>query len=106
MLRAIEARRRSGLQPAPLEPERLQRLGEIATTAARRRGRPAAARADVNQTVQERAGRDDERTAAERIAVLQREADDAAVLDENPAGPADDPLDVRLGLERRPHPAP
>ena len=104
MLVAIEPRRRAGLQPAPLEAERLQRLGELA----RRRLAGAAGRmllgADVDQAVQKRAGRDDERRARVRVAVLDREPGDAAVLDENPAGPADQPLDVRLGLERRADP--
>ena len=61
---AIEPRRRAGLQAAPLEAERLQRLGQLA------RGRLAGAarrlllRPDVNQAVQKRAGRDDQRAAA------------------------------------------
>ena len=54
--------------------------------------------------VEKRAGRDDERAARVRVAVLHREADDASVLDEDAPGSSDQPLDVRLGLERRLHP--
>ena len=60
--------------------------------------------ADVHQAVEKRAGRDDQRVARVRVAVLERQADDAAVLDEDAAGPADQPLDVRLRLERALHP--
>ena len=59
--RAMESRRRAGLQPAPAETERFQRLGQSSATAAHPRGRPAAAPADVHQAIQERAGRDDQR---------------------------------------------
>ena len=80
MLLAVEPRRRAGLQPAPLEAERLQRLREIA----RRRlagaaGRPLL-RPDVDQPVEERAGRDDQRAAAEALAVFELEPADAPVL--------------------------
>ena len=61
--------------------------------------------ADVNQAVQERAGRDDQRAHAYASPSSMREADDAPVLDENPPGLADQPLDVRLGVERRPAPS-
>ena len=55
---------------------------------------------DVNQAVEKRPGRDDERSARVRVAVLEREPDDAAVLDEDAARPPDQPLDVRLRVER------
>ena len=84
---AIEPRRRPGLQPAPLEAERLQRFGEVARRRLAGASRRVLLGADVNQPVQERAGRDDERAARVRIAVLQRQSDDAAVLDENPCRP-------------------
>ena len=62
----IEPRRRAGLEPAPREPERLQRLRQLA----RRRLAGAAGgmllAADVDQPVEERAGRDDERAARVR----------------------------------------
>ena len=64
--RAIEPRRRAGLQPAPLEAERLRATPRDRATAARRRARRAAARGRCGQAVQERPGRDDERAAATR----------------------------------------
>ena len=64
MLRSRQPRRRAGLQPAPREAEALQRLGQLM----RRRLAGAAGRpllgADVDQAVQERAGRDDQRATA------------------------------------------
>ena len=101
---AIEPRRGSGLQAAPRESKRLQRVSQIT------RGRFAGAaglmllRSDVDEAVQERPGRDHERLAAVCVAVLERQPGDACVLDENPAGPANQPLDVRLGFERGLHP--
>ncbi len=62
-------------------------------------------RTDVNEPVEKRAGRDDERTAAVRVAVFEREADHSTVLDKDPSGASNEPLDVRLGVERRFHPA-
>ena len=63
MLGAIEPRRRPGFRRPHSKSERLQRLGEIA----RRRLAGATGRMllrpDVNQTVQKRAGRDDQRDA-------------------------------------------
>ena len=70
-----------------LEAERLQRLGELA----RRRLAGAACRmllrADVDQPVQERSGRHDERRHAYAIAVLHRQPDDPAVLDRESGRP-------------------
>ena len=84
----------------PIEAERLERLGEVA----RRRFAGATGRvllrADVNQAVEKRAGRDRRARGSERVAVLERQTDDAAVLDEDAPGAADQPLDVRLRLER------
>src|SRR5581483_5583312 len=61
--------------------------------------------ADMNHAVQERPGRHDQRLAAVGVAVLEGEAGDATTADERAAGPADQPLDVRLRVERRLHPA-
>ena len=55
---------------------------------------------DMNQAVQEGPGRHDERLAPERIPVLEREANDAAMLHENATRATDQPLDVGFGLER------
>ena len=60
--------------------------------------------ADVHQAVQERPRRDDQGAAAVRVAIFHRKTGDAPVLDEETAGPADQPLDVRLGVELSPHP--
>ncbi len=72
MLVAIEPRRRAGLQPAPLEAERLQRLRQLA----RRRLAGAAGRvllgADVDQAVQERAVVTTSAPARVRVAVFHR----------------------------------
>src|SRR5207244_10200553 len=96
--------RRACFQPAPRKAERLERLGEIA----RRRlaGAPGGAllAPDVNESVEERPRRDDERVAAIDVAVLEREPRDAAVLDHDSARLADDPRDVRLAHERVAHP--
>ena len=103
---AIESRRRAGLQPAPLEAERLQRLGELV----RRRFAGATGRtllrADVNEPVQERAGGDDERAASVVVAVLHADAGDGSRGDKNTSGFSNQPFDVRLGVERALHPAP
>ncbi len=64
-----------------------------------RPGRPLLV-ADVDQAVQERAGRYDKRTAGVCVAVFHREPGDPSVLDENAPCSADEPFDVRLGLER------
>src|SRR5258706_1902772 len=53
----------------------------------------------MDETIQERAGRDDERGAAKGVAVLKRKTLDAAMFDENPAGATDQPFDIRFGLE-------
>ena len=58
----------------------------------------------MDEAVQERAGRDHEGIARDRVAVLQRESGDAPLVDENPAGLADNPGDARLRVERRAHP--
>src|SRR5262245_28561921 len=59
---------------------------------------------DVNEPVQERAGRDHERAAAVRVAVFERQAGDASMLDENATRAADEPFDVRLAIQRVAHP--
>ena len=104
MLSAIEPRRRAGLQPAPREAERLQRLREIA----RRRLAGAARRpllaADVNQAVEERAGGDDERVAPILSPSSSARPATRPSLDRIAPGPADNPRDVRLALERAAHP--
>ena len=61
-------------------------------------------RTDVNQPVQERPGRDDERTALVVIAPFHREPHDAAVFNVNARSSAKEPCDVRLPLERLRHP--
>ena len=55
--------------------------------------RPAGrcSRPDVNEAVQKRAGRHDERPALDTRAVFQRQSRDTPVLDEDPPGPAEDP---------------
>src|SRR5262252_3027172 len=60
---------------------------------------------DMNQAVEECAGRDDERAAAVGGAVLERKTGNAPVLDEDATRTADEPLDVRLRVESRLHPA-
>src|SRR5713226_9795036 len=60
--------------------------------------------ADVDQAVEKRPRCDHKRAAAVRIAILECEADRAAAVDEDAAGLSDQPLDVRVGVERRPHP--
>ena len=60
--------------------------------------------ADVHEAVQKRARRDDERAARDPPAVLEREAADAPVLDQHPAGASEHPGDVRLRGERVAHP--
>jgi len=94
---AIEPRRRAGLQTPHLEAQGTKRLGEIA----RRRLAVASGRtllaADVNQSVEECAGRDDERIALMLATVFHRDSDDAASLRQHATGLAEDPGDVRLG---------
>jgi hypothetical protein len=103
--RPIEAWRRTGLQSSPLEPAGLQRLGQLA----RRRFTGAAGRvlfrSDVNETVQKGAGRHDNRSTRVRIAVFHREAGDLSMPDQQTPRLADQPLDVRLLVERRLDPA-
>ena len=65
-----------GLEPAPREADRLDRFSQIARRRLPRApGRPLLA-ADVDQAVQKRAGRDDER-AARRLAHLELKSGDA-----------------------------
>src|SRR5207244_9973765 len=90
----------AGLQAAPGESERLERLREIA----RRRFTGAAGRlpiaADVHETVEEGSGRHDQRIARVRVTVLHPQSDNPPVLDEDSSGLADDPGDTRLAPER------
>src|SRR5262249_31189049 len=96
--------RRPGFQAPVLETERFQRRSELARRwFIRTAGRMLLA-ADVNQAVEKRSSGDDERGSGVRVAVLHREAHDAAVFDENPSRPAEDPLDIRFIVERRAHP--
>ena len=103
MLARSEPGRRPRLQPSPPEAERLQRLGQrlrrrLSGTARRPLFRP-----DVNQTVEERPGRDDQRCAGEALTVFELEAGDAPVLDEiRPALPRSSRC--RLRIERCAHP--
>ena len=60
--------------------------------------------AHVDQAVQKGPGRDHERLAAETAAVFELQAADLAAIEQNPPGPAENPLNVRLGLERGAHP--
>jgi hypothetical protein len=102
--RAIETGWRARLQAAVFEPERFQRFSEFTR---RRFSRPAGwtlLGADMHQTVEERAGGDDQRAAAVPIAVLHRQTADPTAVCENPPGPSEQPDDVWLGLEGAPHP--
>jgi hypothetical protein len=59
---------------------------------------------DVHDSIQKRPGRDDERVALVPHALFEREPDDAAVLDKNPSGLADNPRNVRFCAQCRMHP--
>src|SRR5262245_6500363 len=68
------------LQSSPMEAERFERFGEVA-----RRGLACAPRrtplgADVYETVEERAGRHDQRVAAVLVTILHHKPGDAAVI--------------------------
>src|SRR5690606_12205843 len=71
--RARQPRWRARLQPAMRETERLDRLGQIARWRLTGATRRALLAPDVNQSVQERPRRHDERAAADRVAILERE---------------------------------
>src|SRR5207247_1510039 len=88
---AIEPRRRPRLQPAPLEAERLQRLGELARRRLARAAGGMLLRSDVHEAVEKRAGGDDQRCARVRVAILERKAGDASVLDEDASRSSDQP---------------
>jgi hypothetical protein len=98
------SRRRPRLQAAHREADAAQRLGEFARRRLARAARRPPLVADVHQTVQERAGRDHHRAAADGVAVFERQTGDASVLGEHPAGTPEEPRDVRLGRERVAHP--
>src|SRR6185503_11095859 len=68
----IQARRRSGLQTPPLETHGFERLGQFAGR--RFAGSPGRVLfgTDVNEAIEERAGRHDQRRARVGIAVLHR----------------------------------
>src|SRR5204862_7525424 len=102
---AIESRWSAGLQSAPVETERLERYGQLS----RRRlvgatGR-VLLRSDVNQSVEKRAGRDDERATVVCVAIFHCHSDHSIVLDQHAAGSADEPLDIRLGIQSGLHEA-
>ena len=84
-----------GLQPAPAEPEGLQRLRQ----AVRRRlagapGRPLLA-PDVDQAVEERAGRDDQRPAAQMLVPSSSASPgDPPAVEHDALGLAEDPVDA------------
>src|SRR5205809_7954557 len=62
-------------------------------------------RADVDETVEKRAGRDHDRAARVRVTVLECEADNAIARNDQTTGPANEPRDVGLAVERVPDPA-
>ena len=66
-----EPRRRSGLQSAPAEAQFLDGFGQIARWRLAGAARGPLFTPNVNQTVEERAGRDDERLAAETAPILE-----------------------------------
>src|SRR5688572_10606919 len=67
------------LQPSPLESNTFNRLSEIPRWRLPRPTRWPLLAANMNQTVQERSCRDDERSAAENTPILERKTGDAAV---------------------------
>ena len=75
---AIEARRRACFQPAPFEAACLQRFRQLPRRRLARAAGGVLLGPDVNQAVEKRAGRDDERAALIRVSVLHRQTDDAA----------------------------
>src|SRR5258708_15249587 len=70
---AIEPRRRARLQAAPFETERLQRICELARGRLTRTTGGMLLRPDVDETVEERPGRNDDRAAGVRVTVLEGE---------------------------------
>ena len=60
----------------------------------------------MHETIQERAGRDDQRAARVSRAIFQREPDDTPMLDENSSRLPENPVDVFLALQRLEHPTP
>ena len=101
---AIQPRRRPRLQTAPLESDRLERLGQLARPRLAHPPGGLLLRADVNQPVQECPRGHHQRATFVRVAVFHGEARDAPALDENASRFPDDPFDVRLCFERRLHP--
>ena len=57
----------------------------------------------MDETVEKGAGRDHKGPAVETATVLQRQAATRRAVKQNPSGAADNPVDVRLSLERRAH---
>src|ERR1041385_2559758 len=98
--RAMKARRRASLQPSDLEAPRsdccrkFTRWG-FAVPPSRSLFPP-----DVNQAVEKRARRDHERIACVAIAILHRQSDNPAVLDQDVSCGTEDPRDIRLAFQR------
>src|ERR1051325_11369138 len=96
----MQTRWSPGLQATHLEAVLSKRLGQL------RRGRLAVTprrslfAADVDQSIQERSGRDDERTAFVTVAVLHREPDDPIADRQNSTGFAEQPGDVGFLFQR------
>ena len=104
MLRRSQPRRRAGLQSPPLEAERLERLRELARRRLAGASRRTLLGADVNQAVEKRAGRHDERLAA-RACRPPRTPDRRSVRARRGCGrPAEDPRRCSVRVERASHP--
>ena len=108
---AIEARRRSRLQPAPGESASLEGFGERARGRLAGASRRAAIRADVNQAVQEGPGGYDHGCATDAVSAapgrrFQLDAVHAAPFYEDAPRAPEPPADSGLAAELVQHPAP
>ncbi len=103
---AIESRWRAGLQPPAFKAERFQRFRQRSRGRLSRAPRRMLFRTDMNQTIQKRAGRHHQCGAAEGVAFLEFDAGDSSSGRQHAARFADQPVDVRLCVERGLHPPP
>src|SRR3954453_9197211 len=91
---AVKPRRRACLEAPPLEPKRFERFGQFAGRRLADTSGRALFAANMDQTIEECAGGDDERAAGEPLTILQLEAGNAGGIRQDPACTTENPADA------------
>ena len=92
------------LEPAPAHAKVLDRFRQVSRRRFVRSSSWTLVPSDVHQAIQKCPGSDDQRPATEDRSILKRQPRNTAAIENNPASPADDPVNIWLGFERRTNP--